>query len=71
MQSVVGTETARQAAERRVSELSAEVDALNKKVGRLHYLKQLRDANSRLTTKQSESGRTKKLYTKKTCYGCG
>ena len=71
MQPVVGTEAARQAAERRVAELSAQVDALNKEVGRLHYLEQLRNANSGLTAKQSESGPTKKFYTKKTCYGSG
>ena len=71
VQPVVRTKAARQEAEKRVAELSAEVDALNKEVGRLHYLEQLRNANSGLTAKQSESGSTKKLYTKKTCYGCG
>ena len=71
MQSVVETEAARQGAERRVAELSAEVNALNKEVGRLHYLEQLRNANSGLTAKQSESGPAKKFYTKKTCSFCG
>ena len=71
VQPVIETEAARQAAERRVAKLSAEVNALNKEVGRLHYLEQLRNANSGLTAKQSESGSAKKLYTKKTRYGCG
>ena len=70
VQHVVDIEAARQAAERQVAELSAEVDALHKEVGRLHYLEQLRNAKSRLTAKQSESGPAKKFYTKKTCYGC-
>jgi len=46
VQPVVRAEAARQAAEKRVAELSAEVDALSKEVGRLHHLEQLRNSNS-------------------------
>jgi len=60
-QPAMRTEAARQAAEQRVAESSAEVDALNKEVGRLKHLEQLRSSNSGLTFGQGEGSTAKKF----------
>ena len=60
-QPAMGTEAARRAAEQRVAELSAEVDVLNKEVGRLKHLEQLRSSNSGLTFGQGERSTAKKF----------
>ena len=63
----MGTET-QQTSEQRVVELSAEVDALNNEVGRLHHLEQLRNLNFGFTAGQSECHPAKKFKAKqKTC----
>jgi len=47
-------ESEKDIAEKRVEELSAKVDALNKEVGRLHHLEQLRNLKSTLTARPGE-----------------
>ena len=71
IQSAMGTET-QQASEERVAELSAEVDALNKEVGRLHHLEQLRNSNFGFITGQSECNSANRSKAKqKACFQCG
>ena len=71
VQPAVGSEATQQAAEKQVLELSAEVDALNKEVGRLRHLEQLRNLNPGCAVGRSGGGQAKKFFCKKTCHRCG
>ena len=64
VQPAVGSEATQQAAEK-------QVDALNKEVGRLRHLEQLRNLNPGCAVGQSGGGQAKKFFSKKTCHRCG
>ena len=58
-------------AEKRVEELSTKVDALNKEVGRLHHLEQLRNSTSILTARTGERELTRSSRNGMKCFQCG
>ena len=64
-------ESERDIAEKRVEELSAEVDALNKEVGRLHHLEQLRNSTSTLAARTGEHVLTRTPRNGMKCFQCG
>jgi len=64
-------ESAKDIAEKRVEELSTKVDALNKEVGRLHHLEQLRNSTSTLTARTGERELTRSSRNGMKCFQCG